>query len=110
MLNDIWCLLAYAVRALCLEDTEYAKVTDVEVCLLEVYGMWEKFFGPSNCSYNVHQLCHLHAIREARGPLPLWSALPFEGNYAKLRRLQAPCRNPTKQIMTELFLRSLGHQ
>ena len=108
-LNAIWCLLAYSIRALCLDDAEYVHVTEVNYCLREVYMLWDRYFGPENCSYNVHQLCHLHDIREARGPLPSWSALPFEGNYAALRRVQTACRNPAKQILTELNMRSLSH-
>lgn len=108
-LMDIWMGLAYAIRALCLDDEEYAHVSSVNDVFMHVYRSWESYFGAENCTYNLHLTSHLVLIRQHRGQLPTWSAFPFEGMYSRLRYFKTACRNPCKQMIAENNLFNTRH-
>lgn len=102
-LLDIWSLLAYGIRALCMEREENSFVPDVQKWLDKAYVLWADFFGVRTCTYNTHHIHHLQAYYDLLGPLPLWSAFPYEGMYSHIREIEMSSRNVTKQVMTELY-------
>lgn len=108
-LADIWLALTYCIRALVLPDCEYELVPRVQEMLLFVYETWQKFFGPYNCVYNLHQLSHLVHIRQQRGALSTWSAFSFESMYGRLNTYKTSVTNPVKSMLTGNAMFNLRH-
>ena len=56
----LWLLLAYSLRASVLPsvETENINFNDIGECADKFYVLYEKLFGPTNCSYNTH----VHAL------------------------------------------------
>lgn len=92
-------MLAFVVRTSCMEKDEHDNVEAIQPIANKVYDLWADIFGVGTCSYNVHMLHHMQHFYEKRGPFPNWSAFPFEGSYAYVRKKLTGSRNPSKQVI-----------
>ena len=109
---DLWLYLAFMIRSCVIPDSEYfnINVNQISHACHRFYKIYEKIFGPVNCSYSIHVLCcHLPQIRQL-GPLTETSAFKFESFYGEIRNCFFPgTPNTLKQIFERVMLkRSLG--
>jgi len=88
-----------------MDKSEYDNVVPVQPIANKIYDLWVHTFGVGTCSYNVHMLHHMQHFYDVRGPFPNWSAFPFEGSYAFVRKKLTGSRNPAKQVMQEVHAR-----
>ena len=104
----LWLLLAYIIRACVLPSNEfkYVNLNDIEEASKEFYSLYERLFGPSNCTYNTH-IVGSHVIEmRAHGPLTLTSAFGFESFYGEMRQAFTPgTQSPLKQIMEKILIK-----
>lgn len=110
--RKLWLFLAFVVRACVLPKKEFQNVDlhEIENYAACYYKLYEKLFGPTNCSYNTHVgLSHILLIR-AHGPLTSTSAFGFEHFYGEVRHSFTPGTvSPLKQIMQKILIkRKLG--
>jgi len=114
MVRTLWNLLAFLLRLYTLPREEYAaanintghlmRLQDRFVrTLAETHGDW-------NCPYNVHQVTHLHLLRE-KGPFWHTSAFYGECMFAKLQRVGKPQSNNPIKVQFNCIYSSwkLGH-
>ena len=88
----IWLHLAFAIRACVLPINEYRVVEEnqVEAACNKFYNLYEKCYGPINCTYSIHVVAsHLPKIKGNR-PLTHKSAFKFESFFAEMRQLFHP--------------------
>ena len=106
--RKLWLLIAYMLRACILPQQEFQKLnlSTISQCCKQFYTLYEKTFGPWNCTYNTHIICaHLLEIR-AHGPLTLTSAFGFENFYGEMRNSFVPgTSTPLKQIFQKILLK-----
>ena len=104
----LWLLLAYMLRACVIPTPEFqhTNIEDIEYCSDQYYQLYEKLFGPENCSYNTHVVfSHILEMR-AHGPLTLTSAFGFEQFYGEIRNSFTPGTVSTlKQILQRVYLK-----
>ena len=112
--KELWLYLTFMIRSCTLPDNEYfnINVNQIVLACAKFYKLYEKLFGPSNCTYSIHVLCcHLLQLRQL-GPLTETSAFKFESFYSEIRNAFTPGTPGTlKQIFENILLkRSLsGH-
>lgn len=109
--KDVWLYLVFMMRSCTLPDSEYFNVNanQISIACQKFYKLFERLFGPINCTYSIHVLCcHLMQIRQL-GPLTETSAFKFESFYGEIRNSFYPGTPSTlKQILqTVLLKRSL---
>ena len=113
--REIWLYLAFLVRSCIIPDSEYFNVSNnhISQTCMKFYKLYEKVFGPLNCTYSIHVFSsHLMQIRQL-GPLTETSAFKFESFYGEVRNSFHPGTPSTlKQIFETIILkRSLtGHR
>ena len=61
---------------------------------------YESLYGIDNCSFNVHQLCHMAKSVRLWGPLWAWSAFPFEDENGYIKKVKD---NSLKNSVEKLF-------
>ena len=73
-----------------MSNDEYQEIPvhELHTAMEVLNGSYEAAYGKTANSYNYHLVAsHLLEIREQmNGPLTKYSAYPFEGSYAELRR------------------------
>ena len=111
--RKLWLLMAHAIRACVLptEEFHHFELDLITTCCSEFYILYEKLFGPRNCSYNTHIVwSHLVEMR-VHGPLTNTSAFGFENFYGEVRQsFCAGTVSPLKQIFEKVLLkRAIGH-
>lgn len=90
--KSVFLSFGFMNRAVRMPDEEYKNIeedmfVDAENILNEHY---EKAFGQTAGSYNYHiSSSHLRELRR-HGPLTEYTAYPFEGMYAEMRKCYAP--------------------
>lgn len=109
----IWLCLAFMLRACILPNKEFEciELINIKNVCKKFYYLFDKCFGPNNCSYSVHVLAsHLLRIR-GDNPLTHRSAFVFESFYSEMKNLFRPGTvSPLKQILTNTVMkRSLEH-
>ena len=109
----LWLLLVFITRSCILPSEEFhIHMLDlIEAASSEFYTLYEKLFGPSNCTYNTHVVgSHMIDMR-AHGPLTETSAFAFEGFYGEMCKAFAPgTQSAMRQIMEKIYIkRSLQH-
>ena len=96
------------LRACVIPNHEFQNVNlnVIESCGKFFYTLYEKVFGPGNCSYNTHVVgAHILPIR-AHGPLTQTSAFGFENFYGEMRNSFVPgTSSPLKQIMEKIYVK-----
>ena len=106
--RKLWLYLAFMLRSCVVpsEEFRYVSMDDVELSCTKFYKLYEKLFGPVNCSYNTHVFCsHLPEIR-AHGPLTETSAFAFESFYGEMKNCFVPeTVSPLKQIFKKVLLK-----
>ena len=90
--KSVFISFGFLNRAMRLPEDEYQgidqEMIDTAFNILEEHH--EKAFGQTANTYNFHIIsAHLKEIR-AHGPLTTYTAYPFEGSYAELRRSFIP--------------------
>ena len=106
--RHLWLYLAYVVRACVIPTEEFIplNINDIEDACEKYYKLYEKLFGPQNCTFNTHVFfSHLLEIR-THGPLPETSAFKFESFYGEIRRSFVPgTPSPMKQILSKILMK-----
>ena len=106
--RHLWLYLAYVIRACIIPSEEFQNVSldCIKYACETFYTIYERLFGPKNCTYNTHIVfAHLLQIRE-NGPLTLSSAFGFESFYGELRNSFTPGTiSPLKQILQNVYLK-----
>jgi hypothetical protein len=89
--REIWLLLAFLVRACIVSDAEYGELSAefLKMSHRQFYQKYQKEFGATNCTYNLHVMSHLQEIRR-QGRLQNCSAFPFEASYAIIKNSYHP--------------------
>ncbi len=85
--KEVWLYTVFIYRALMLPSELYAYEENREKLarmLRRWYYLFESTFGLNNCSYNVHTVSHVLAVRDF-GPLTETSAVRFEDQYQVLK-------------------------
>lgn len=104
----LWLYLAYMIRSCILpsDESKAVPLENIDYCCENFYLLYEKLFGPCNCTYNTHVVCtHLIDMRY-HGPLTMTSAFPFESFYGEIRNSFAPgTQSPLKQIFERILLK-----
>lgn len=101
------------VRSCTVPSQEFSVIDldKIEAASIEFYELYEKLFGPGNCTYNTHVfVSHLIDMR-AHGPLTDTSAFVFESFYGEMRHAFTPgTQSQLKQIFQKkLIKRSLSY-
>lgn len=109
----LWYYLAYMVRACVLPNSEFRTLPNrlVSNACDNFYRLFEKLYGPKNCSYSVHVVpSHLLLIR-GNQPLTFKSAFKFESFFAEMKQMYVPGTiSTTKQVLQNCYMkRSLEH-
>ena len=106
--RKVWLLYAYMMRSCTVPEKEFKNIDlqTIEDACEQFYKLYEKIFGPSNCSYNTHIICcHLLEMRH-HGPLTFTSAFAFESFYGEIRNSFVPGTPATlKQIFKKILLK-----
>lgn len=104
----LWLYLAFMIRSCVLSTQEFSTklIPDIDFCSEKFYLLYEKVYGPRNCTYNTHVVSsHLMDMRY-HGPLTFTSAFLFESFYGEMRNAFVPgTPSPLKQIMQNVFLK-----
>ena len=111
--RKLWLILCYVVRVCILPENEFrdSDSENISRYCAQYYKLYEKTFGPRNCTYNTHTVfAHLVEMR-THGPLTSTSAFGFEHFYGEIRNSFTPGTPSTlKQIFEKILLkRSLDH-
>lgn len=111
--RKLWLQHAYVIRSCIVPEQEFknVKLESIEETSTKFYELYERLFGPYNCTYNTHVIgSHLIEIRY-RGPLTETSAFGFESFYSEIRNSFTPGTQSTlKQIFKKVLIkRYLGH-
>ena len=106
--RELWLYLAFMMRSCVLPDSEFFNISPNIICMCceKFYKLYEKLFGPSNCTYSIHVLCsHLLQLRQL-GPLTETSVFKFESFYGEIRNSFVPgTPSPLKQILETVLLK-----
>ena len=110
--RKLWLIFVFQIRAFVLPDNEFKNVKDEEInyCINSFQVLFEKLFGTSNSSYNIHMMCHLKEVRK-RGKLTDTSTFKHESYYGEMRASYVTGTASTgKQILQNAYIRrSLPH-
>ena len=106
--RDMWLYLTYMIKS-CVIPTEEYEHTDLDVlrdCMEKFYDLYERLFGPHNCTYNTHVIgSHLIEMLH-HGPFTMTSAFPFESFYGEMRHSFVPgTTSPLKQILSNVLIK-----
>ena len=108
--KQIWLHLVFMIRACVIPNDEFRIVNDddVQSACKKFYILYEKAFGPTNCTYSIHVVgSHLLKMRSNR-PLTYKSAFKFESFYSEMKNLfHAGTVSPLKQILQNCFVKRL---
>ena len=108
MERSIWLFLVYMVRSCILPQEEFNAIllSSIKYSSQRFYILYEKTFGPNNCSYNTHVSgSHILKMR-SKGPLTATSAFQFESFYGEMRNAFTPgTQSPLKQIFEQILLK-----
>ena len=108
--KQIWLHLVFMIRACVIPNNEFRNVNDDDVksACKKFYVLYEKAFGPTNCTYSIHVSgSHLLQVRDNR-PLTHKSAFKFESFFAEMKNLFHPGTvSPLKQILQNCFVKRL---
>ena len=106
----VWLHLAFIIRACVIPNDEFRNVDQklIESGSQKLYSLFEKLYGPINCSYSIHVvLSHLLKIR-GNNPLTFKSAFKFESFYGEMRHLFKPSTiSPLKQILQNCYVKRM---
>ena len=60
--RHLWLYLAYVVRACVIPTEEFIplNINDIEDACEKYYKLYEKLFGPQNCTFNTHVFFHIY--------------------------------------------------
>lgn len=111
--RKLWLQYAYIIRA-CVVPAKEFNVLDLNVIdatAAEFYKLYEKLFGPNNCTYNTH-LVGSHTLEmRVHGPLTMTSAFGFESFYGEIRQSFIPgTQSNLIQIFRKIIMkRILGY-
>ena len=104
----IWLYLAYIIRACILPNAEFhcIDVNHIKRACNKFYSLYEKSFGPTNCTYSVHiTISHVLRIR-GNEPLTERSAFKFESFYSEMKNLYHPgSQAPLKQVLQNTMIK-----
>ena len=111
--REMWLHLVFMIRSCVLPNNEFQNVNSdiIKSACKKFYTLFEKLYGPTNCSYSIHVLpSHLLQIR-GNMPLPYRSAFKFESFYGEMRHMFKPGTvSPLKQILQNCYVkRKLEH-
>lgn len=111
--RKLWIQFVFIIRAciLPIEEFKFIALHDIEATCSQFYHLYEKLFGPQNCTYNTHLVgAHLLEMRY-HGPLTLTSAFEFESFYGEIRNSFTPgTPSNLKQIFKQIIMkRTLGY-
>lgn len=108
--KKMWLHLTYMIRACVIPNNEYCKVNpnDVSQACKKFYKLYEKLFGPVNCTYSIHMVgAHLLKIR-GNMPLTHRSAFKFENFFSEMRNMFQPGTvSSIKQILQNCYMKRL---
>ena len=95
----------------CVLPNEEFRVIDnakVEYASEKFYELYEKNYGPINCTYSIHVVgSHMLQVRQNR-PLTYKSAFKFESFFSELRNLFHPGTvSPLKQVLQNCYVKRL---
>lgn len=106
--RELWLYWGYMIRSCVIPSPEfrYVDLADLKERCNIFYKLYEKTFGPLNCTYNTHVvLAHLIEIR-AHGPLTETSSFIFESFYGEMKTCFVPDTiSPLKQIFQKIMLK-----
>ena len=106
----MWLHLVFMTRSCVIPNNEFRNVNerDIESACEKFYKLFEKLFGPKNCSYSIHVVpSHLLLIRGNR-PLTHKSAFKFENFFAEMKNLFHPGSvSPLKQILQNCYVKRM---
>lgn len=104
----LWLYLTFALRACVIPNEEFDNIelNDIKNACKKFYSLFEKVYGPKNCTYSVHVIAsHLLRIR-GKNPLTATSAFVYESYYAELKNLFKPgTQNPLKQALENTLIK-----
>ena len=108
--RKLWLQFAYMIRSCIVPQNEFKAInleSIYETCQ-NFYSLYERLFGPKNCTYNTHVVSsHLVEMRY-HGPLTMTSAFGFESFYGELRNSFTPgTQNTLKQCLTKVLLKRI---
>ena len=111
--REMWLHLVFMIRSCVIPNNEFVNINPklIETACEKFYTLFEKLYGPTNCSYSVHMVpSHLLQIR-GNMPLPYRSAFKFESFYGEMRNMFKPGTvSPLKQILKNCYVkRKLEH-
>ena len=108
--KELWLHLVFMTRACIIPNNEYANVhtSHIESACDKFYVLFEKLFGPLNCSYSIHVIAsHFLKIRGDQ-PLTFRSAFKFENFFSEMRKLYQPgTQFSIKQILKNCYVKRL---
>lgn len=111
--RKLWYVYSFQIRAFVLPENEFVHVSssEIEDCCDTFIVLFEKLFGTSNSSYNIHMMCHLPQVRK-RGKLTDTSTFSHESYYGEMRRSYVTgTASSGKQILQNAYIRrSLPHR
>ena len=106
-IRTIWLRFCYLMRLYCASEVEFLQTDSrhrIEIAQDLIKGIFHHY-GSVVGTYNLHGLLHLEEIRR-HGPLPLTSAIPFEGSFSHVRKAFRPgTPSIPKQIVSEMYVR-----
>nr|XP_042902110.1 uncharacterized protein LOC107449218 [Parasteatoda tepidariorum] len=87
---------------------KYMHLIDVaKKCLSDFVRDSKKLYGKEFLIYNTHSLLHLPADAERLGPLPSFSAFPFENFLGSLKTILMKPNSPLQQVVKRLAEKNL---
>ena len=108
--RKLWIHLVFMIRSCVIPNAEFRNVKDkdVESACRKFYKLYEKLFGPANCTYSIHVVgSHLLEIRGNR-PLTFKSAFKFENFFSEMRNMYQPGTCSTlKQILKNCYAKRI---
>lgn len=90
LVQSVWTLSKIEITELDLENTEYD--------LLKFVGQWQKLYGESSMTFNVHSLTHVSDSVRKCGPSWATSSYPFEDGIGLCKKLVNGPRGISHQI------------
>ena len=108
--RELWLHLVFMIRSCVLPNNEFRNINSalIESACKNFYNLFEKLYGPTNCSYSIHVVpSHLLQIR-GQMPLTYKSAFKFESFYGEMRHLFKPGTvSPLKQILQNCYAKRI---
>ena len=108
--RTVWLYFVFIIRACVLPIKEFKliQISDIEKTAKAFYELYEKLYGPRNCTYNTHIVgAHIVEMRY-HGPLTETSAYRFESFYGEIRNAFTPGTQSTlKQIFKHILIKRI---